>query len=605
MAHDMSDFVFAFHLTVFLCITVLSLWKPRLAIVSILVGLVLMDRNFAYIHLSVKGIQVYIVEWGLLLLLLRQTVAGHLINRQTWEKLPRLYRQSWTLWIAIAVLSVCRGWWMDFPISRIIRDSMLVFYSLWVPLILSMEWSQEQIRKAAQCLLIALGFKITISLTTYLFPSFSSIGSYFLGQPAAISLCICLAVLGLMAYYGQWSFSLLWVIPVQSILLSFLLFYCVRSSWIAFGLACCVIIATQKRQEWIQWKKWLFQSMILAVGTASIFFVLAGNITINPERPSEKIVFDKPLIVSEKALDNAGGLNPTIQIYTPPLKTQPRNPTAAEPTTTKPPATPKPPAPPSVISTPLPMSSPSPKAPPTIETEKDNSISIIYLVWDEILSVLDGIHTSNANTRRWMWQDAWMELTSTGLYSPITMEDVQKFNVVWSKNESNSKRLKIQVSGVGLKNEPLWIQLRQKNDPPPDARYRVQQIFQAAIGIPFGKLFLPIQVVWLVNSHDRYDPHNSLIAVLYRTGMIGIAAFALLIAAALFKAHQRTTESISEQNWTNKSMIFIQAGITYILMHALTDNVLENSFKGIWLWVLISLAFLTIHSQKSNLSSRT
>jgi len=215
-------------------------------------------------------------------------------------------------------------------------------------------------------------------------------------------------------------------------------------------------------------------------------------------------------------------------------------------------------------------------------------ISLIRQVIFEIESISAGFETSNAQTRLWMWQDALSELTSTGLYTPISMEDFQTYNVIWNTSQSTDRRLSIHVSGVGIQHVPLWVDIKRPGDPEPNWTYRLKQGFQAAFGVPFGKLYLPIQVVWRVNSPMRYDPHNSLVAILYRTGIVGFTLFCLMTAWALRVFYRTPTVYCA----------IALGGMVYVLSHALTDNVLENSFKGLWFWSSVGIGLVSLRWTK-------
>ncbi len=105
-------------------------------------------------------------------------------------------------------------------------------------------------------------------------------------------------------------------------------------------------------------------------------------------------------------------------------------------------------------------------------------------------------------------------------------------------------------------------------------------------GIPFGQRFVPERIS-AMHQINRYDPHNSLIAIFYRAGLIGFVLFAWLVCGsfyAAFKALKRAA-TVEQRNM----LLAVMASVVYHVGHSLTDVTLENPFKGIPFWLLLGL----------------
>jgi hypothetical protein len=112
------------------------------------------------------------------------------------------------------------------------------------------------------------------------------------------------------------------------------------------------------------------------------------------------------------------------------------------------------------------------------------------------------------------------------------------------------------------------------------------KILKALFGIPFGKRFFPERISqW--HHVNRYDPHNSLIAIFYRTGLIGFLFFFLIIGGIFrraFTALKRTTQP--KQKYV---LLAVMSCAVYHIGHSMTDVTLENPFRGIPFWLLLGL----------------
>ena len=112
------------------------------------------------------------------------------------------------------------------------------------------------------------------------------------------------------------------------------------------------------------------------------------------------------------------------------------------------------------------------------------------------------------------------------------------------------------------------------------------RILRMFFGVPFGHRFVPGRIAW-VHQVNRYDPHNSLIAILYRTGLVGFVSFLLLTGAAFWNA-LKSIKMATELD--GKYVLFaVMSCLVYHLGHSLTDVTLENPFRGVLFWFLLGL----------------
>lgn len=109
-------------------------------------------------------------------------------------------------------------------------------------------------------------------------------------------------------------------------------------------------------------------------------------------------------------------------------------------------------------------------------------------------------------------------------------------------------------------------------------------------GYPMGKPFIPERVKnWM--DEKRFDPHNSFIAILYRTGCVGLGSFIVWILLLLRNVWGRlsnTPQTIHEPLMTSAFLF-----ILYLLIHMQTDVLLESPYKGVYFWIAIGLLLPT------------
>lgn len=115
-------------------------------------------------------------------------------------------------------------------------------------------------------------------------------------------------------------------------------------------------------------------------------------------------------------------------------------------------------------------------------------------------------------------------------------------------------------------------------------------------GIPFGEKFVPGRVVFHHDNVDRYDPHNEIIAILYRVGVVGLFAF-LAILIRIFRSAYPVARNLPEQ-YDRQIFLALFVGVGYHLAHSMTDVTLSNPFRGGILWLLLGLLMVLTKTHK-------
>ncbi len=106
---------------------------------------------------------------------------------------------------------------------------------------------------------------------------------------------------------------------------------------------------------------------------------------------------------------------------------------------------------------------------------------------------------------------------------------------------------------------------------------------------PLANLFYPPQVTAWLSQTTRYDPHNSYIALIYRTGLLGFFFFLAIlyfVVRHLIRFTRNQDFSLPFRLWS--TLLF--AAIVYHQIHSQTDVTMENAFKGVPLWIFFGLA---------------
>lgn len=115
-------------------------------------------------------------------------------------------------------------------------------------------------------------------------------------------------------------------------------------------------------------------------------------------------------------------------------------------------------------------------------------------------------------------------------------------------------------------------------------------------GYPMGKVFLPPRVASWLNV-PRVDPHNSLVSILYRLGVVGLVSFLIWVA----KRWSAAAMTLSASRWdiTNRWVAFGLSVIAYGAFHMQTDSFLESPYKALFFWGGIGIASIAFKAKNS------
>jgi hypothetical protein len=550
------------------------IWDEFIGVSLLLIALYLGDRNFAYISVSFHGFTVFIVEFCLAIWLLRILLLKPSALPRAWRLLPMPVRICWSGLLLTGCLSFMRGA-LSYPLSAVLRDSMLVNYSIAAFLFFVLDVTTKRLWILLRLLGLCAVLKAIIALIG-LFAKGTSFIPLFSGQPAAVSILSTLPIIFYLALCEmRWLNPLEWIQGV--ILLTNVLVLEVRSSWLGFLIAYLALLCWEigLRPEPLKRIKIISgNGLLIGAGAVVMLFILSTP-KFNAVRPHQTestsiatATVQTSIMATAKTISSTGGEPPmrakkTFVLYG---RDQSTNEEKIEPILK------------SVHPAPVQaLLSASISEPPTFMSS----------VGKEFRTFKMGTQSDNVMTRLWMWQDALMELCSIGPYGRIKLEDLNHYNVVWDLNRSTNRELWVPVSGAGIQKEKQVIRLSLPGDPPLTLKEKAAVGFKMFFGVPFGKYYLPVQIVWRVNSPHRYDPHNSLVAILYRTGFIGFLFFIGFNIAVLRSGMKFLRENTDIHS---RLVLASMSCVVFVIGHALTDNVLENSFKGLWYWFLIALA---------------
>ncbi|OVE76867.1 hypothetical protein BVX98_04160 [bacterium F11] len=485
-------------------------------------GFLLFNRHFAYIHINLGTIPLYITEFCLLMWISRILIFKRNEMKMKINSMDRLFLLFWGIFFLIGVFSFLRGLFVS-SFLKAGRDMALVYYSVSIFLVYLLNLSNVQRKKMFLVLANILLLRIFLRFLFVLFGSESAWLTSFFGQEAASSAYLSIALLVVLAF-DEFRFQPKWKIFWCFILLWNIFVELVRSSWVGLiaGLLFLVVayFIIYKKKISTDSLKWMFLLFLLAC---------------------------------------------LILVFLP---------------------------------------------------QNKKGQSLYGRVAREIGTFSRILKSSNVQTRLLMWEDAVSEVVSTGLYSSgLAFHELNKYELPKSKlpkdidqdtlirietvslekpEESKDGKsrgggqivMQIRPLAKGLRNKIVRIVVRDKDKSL--IADSIGSCFRMLFGIPMGKPFLPPQVVYRLNSPYRYDPHNSVIAIFYRMGFIGLFAF---IGMIVFVYIQIFRLKIKRKYISHDFHLLVAAGagMTYVLVHSLTDVVLENSFKGLWLWIMIGL----------------
>jgi len=125
------------------------------------------------------------------------------------------------------------------------------------------------------------------------------------------------------------------------------------------------------------------------------------------------------------------------------------------------------------------------------------------------------------------------------------------------------------------------------------------------IGWGFGKAFLPPLLEergWLDSETKErawVEPHNSVLSLTYKTGLIGLAAFLLII----FNYFRRIIGFIKYECWDEKIKAYATAlllCVVYIFVLSFFGVVLEAPYMGSLLWIAMGLTIALVNIYREN-----
>ncbi len=122
------------------------------------------------------------------------------------------------------------------------------------------------------------------------------------------------------------------------------------------------------------------------------------------------------------------------------------------------------------------------------------------------------------------------------------------------------------------------------------------------LGYGFGKKFISkttLEYGWTTGLKDGWvEAHNYVISFLFRSGLLGLFSFLLVIGAFFKKVFGFIKKSINDK--LKIILICLLSGIVYILILGLFEVVLEVPYCGFFLWFLMGLCISIINNEDKN-----
>jgi hypothetical protein len=241
-------------------------------------------------------------------------------------------------------------------------------------------------------------------------------------------------------------------------------------------------------------------------------------------------------------------------------------------------------------------------------------------VKSEFFSLFAGKNSPNVMTRLAMWEDAIQEVlpASSKILNILDRHILNPFYYDGSPDRPSDEELKrlqkrashayhsadpsatdiltkFEISSVSQKStkapeqpaKPAEIKHVEEEVSQSIQEVGSRKTMRTLFGVPFGQRFTPERISAL-HQVNRYDPHNSLIAIFYRAGLIGFVLFIWIVVSVIRNSLKALKNTSNTEN--ANIMISILTCIVYHIGHSLTDVTLENPFKGIPFWLLLGLA---------------
>lgn len=546
----------------------LFLWDEFFGFLFLVGGLCLANRSFAYIHLNVGAVPLYLPEFALSCWTLRAACSRPSLLQRL-RDLPSAPRKTWCLFMGWGLIALFRGL-AHYSVIVTLRDSALVYYATMLLLASGLPITENRAMRARWLLggmLFVHALIVWMKTLTHLPPDLTAC----YGQGAGSSLAMAIGLL--------WNLSTLdlrlrsvansaWMIFLSTALLM----EQVRSSWtaLAVGLVLLVFLLSRRLPLKPLLQRMLSTGFVLATGSLVCLLLIPSLTRMVGRMHMATNVAQESLPPALVRLQNP------VAVGSPVSSAQPRNDGAQ------------------ALRRPTPILSPSPTvnhvsttACPTHPSEPP-----VDQVYDEFMSMTKGTDSKNVLTRLWMWRDAVYEVFSTGLFSnALRIQDLKKYVLPRMKLSPNDTEIIIQPSGAGLESVQQVLPLVPEGEQPDNGvAFQVRRWTKILFGLGFGKLFLPPEVVYWLDSANRYDPHNSFVAILYRMGLTGLITLFVLLYLT-FQNLRRAMAMPGVAMWQLLMLTAVETSIAYVIVHSLTDNTLENGFKGPFFWIFLGLAY--------------
>jgi hypothetical protein len=511
-----------------------------------------------------------------------------------------LHVRVWWAFYINATISAVRGFFA-YGAIRVIRDSALVYYSLFTHLTVRFIQSKTQLKTFGIILALAAFLKME-----FCFLDYSLQLGLALFQSAAVSITIGCLLIASLSLIPLWQQTNAWWAVVTAFALSELIHWQTRSSWTGFFVFLIfwfISVFTLR----VRLKQIMYGVVLLLVGFGlhlSYYYYIFPQ-WIEPHISTmRKQTPPAPMILSQKSWKPEAAApflirrskpvrrivpKPTPALTQRPIvSTSPITPTINEMTT---PVVGRAYAPPPVVATTIAIELPKLTETTTQQTTIANlpvPVTNSSQMTTHVLlhqhsqarsevrkatSLFQGDRSPNVSTRICMTVDAIEEIF--GVHLTYSSENIRDPYLI---SPDVRDYLEHRIGPIILDHEikkpmAFWL-----------VNNRILRILN---GLPFGKNFIPVRMFWRMWETERYDPHDSHIAMLYRTGVIGFSIYFFLVITTFLRGFRFARQTPSEEGQC--IMITVLGCILFHFVHSATDVTLENSYKGIIFWVLLGL----------------
>lgn len=535
---------------VYLGLPIAALINPFWGLCGILSWNLLADKNGAHLHATLFGVPLYVTELTIAAMVVSLAVR-FFRKRGGWAQTMPSNALLWSAFYGNSLLSVARGA-TAYGAVRVFRDWALVYYSIFTHLTVVILDSKPRLKRFALILGLVVMMKIFLSALNNVFRL-----DWVFFQPAAVSLafgCFLAAAWVLMPRWRnpQWVWASAFVVAFAEFIL-----WRVRSTWIAFAVLLLFLVASAifMRLSYKQVLKGAGLSLLGVVFylTAPLF---AAQGVANPRSMIVRLGEIRPFVDFKNTFSpqyvgkfrdawNIGSLRGLSQGEVP-SKGLPDTKISVAP--------------------PVPVNS-GVLAKPVVPEDRGKEAV------EELTSILDGLKSSNVLTRLFFWTDVVEEVFQVHL--PV-------FEGHWE----DKRQMTPLVRGVlEKKMGPIIMDHEVRAGIP----YWLvnNHVLRALNGVPFGKNFIPSRVYSWLWETNRYDPHNSHLAVMYRTGVAGFFLYLALVFFYVLRAVAFARKTLEEE--ARLAMLATLGCFAVHFIHTVTDVTLENSYKGAFFWVLLGL----------------